>query len=174
MLKFSSVGVLRSRISWTLIVVLSCALTLPAQSPAQTAAPDNVKSSQSRPVATHRGTAEQRTANYFESIRKSPPQQLAFLLKMPKGADLHNHLSGAIYAESYIDWAAEKGLCVNNRTMALSVPASPSKCDSDQTAANTALTNSILYRQLIDAWSMRNWQLSGQSGHDHFFDAFGR
>jgi len=27
---------------------------------------------------------------------------------------------------------------------------------------------------MIDAWSMRNWQLSGQSGHDHFFDAFGR
>jgi hypothetical protein len=27
---------------------------------------------------------------------------------------------------------------------------------------------------MVDAWSMRNWQLSEQSGHDHFFDAFGR
>src|ERR1044072_8873707 len=151
-----NISLLRRRISWGLVVLLSCGLTLSAQS--------NVKSR----------AAEQKTADYFESIRKSPPQQLAFLLKMPKGADLHNHLSGAIYAESYVEWAAEKGLFVNNRTMALSVPAAPSKCDSDQTAANTALTNSILYRQLIDAWSMRNWQLSGQSGHDHFFDAFGR
>jgi hypothetical protein len=25
---------------------------------------------------------------------------------------------------------------------------------------------------MIDAFSMRNWQLSGQSGHDHFFDTF--
>jgi len=25
---------------------------------------------------------------------------------------------------------------------------------------------------MIDAWSMRFWQYSGQSGHDHFFDAF--
>ena len=99
---------------------------------------------------------------------------MAFLLKMPKGADLHNHLSGSIYAERYIEWAAEKGLCVNNRTMSLSVPAAPSRCDSEQTPASSALTNSILYRQIIDAWSMRNWQLSGQSGHDHFFDAFGR
>lgn len=173
MLKFSSVGVLRRRISWTLIVVLSCALTLPAQSPAQTAAPDNVKSSQSRPFATQRGTAQQRTANYFESIRKSPPKQLAFLLKMPKGADLHNHLSGSIYAERYIEWAAENGLCVNNRTMALAVPASPSKCTTEQTPVTAALTNYVLYRQMVDAWSMRNWQLSGQSGHDHFFDAFG-
>jgi adenosine deaminase len=124
--------------------------------------------------AQQRGASEQKTATYFESIRKSPPKQLAFLLKMPKGADLHNHLSGSIYAERYIEWAAENGLCVNNSTMALAVPASPSKCDSNQAPAKTALTNSILYRQMIDAWSMRNWQLSGKSGHDQFFDAFGK
>jgi hypothetical protein len=141
------------KLIWTLLLILSCGLTLSAQPNRQ---------------------PEQRTAGYFESIRKSPPKQLAFLLKMPKGADLHNHLSGAIYAERYIEWAAEKGLCVNNRTMALAVPASPSQCSTEQTPANTALTNSVLYRQLIDAWSMRNWTLSGQSGHDHFFDAFGR
>ncbi|HZI48309.1 MAG TPA: hypothetical protein VFD75_10980, partial [Pyrinomonadaceae bacterium] len=146
--------VLRRKIISTFVVVLSCGLTLSAQPG-------------TRP-------AEQRTAAYFDSIRKSPPKQLAFLLKMPKGGDLHNHLSGAIYAESYIAWAAEKGLCINTRSMSLAVPASPSKCDADQTPAGAALTSSVLYRQLIDAWSMRNWQLSGQSGHDHFFDAFGR
>ncbi len=145
------------RITWTLVVVLSCGLTLSAQ--------PGVKSRQS--------ASEQKTAGYFDSIRKSPPKQLAFLLKMPKGADLHNHLSGGIYAERYIEWAAENGLCVNNRTLGLAVPASPSKCDSEQSPANTALTNSVLYRQMVDAWSMRNWQISGQSGHDHFFDAFG-
>ena len=144
---------LQRKIAWTLIVVLSCGLTLSAQT--------GVKS------------AEQKTASYFESIRKSPPKQLAFLLKMPKGADLHNHLSGAVYAEHYIEWAAANGLCVNNSTKALSVPPAPSKCDTGQTPASTALTNSVMYRQMVDAWSMRNWQLSGQSGHDHFFDAFG-
>lgn len=120
--------------------------------------------------------SEQRTARYFETLRNSPPQQLAFLLKMPKGGDLHNHLSGSIYAESYIQWAADNGLCVNNQTMALSVPPTRSDCDpkSDLLPASAALTNSVLYRQMVDAWSMRNWQLSWQSGHDHFFDAFGR
>jgi hypothetical protein len=126
--------------------------------------------------AAQRGTAAQRTARYFESIRKSPPQELAFLLKMPKGGDLHNHLSGAIYAESYIQWAADNGLCINTTTMALSAPAPPAKCDPDSEPppASTALKNSRLYSQMIDAWSMRNWQLSGQSGHDHFFDTFGK
>jgi hypothetical protein len=151
-----NISLLRRQISWTLVVLLSCALTLSAQS--------DVKS---RP-------SEQKTAAYFESIRKSPPKQMAFLLKMPKGADLHNHLSGSIYTERYIQWAADKGLCVNNATLSLSVPSSPSTCNTGQTPANTALTNSVLYRQMVDAWSMRNWQLSGQSGHDHFFDAFGK
>src|ERR1043165_2659815 len=156
MTRLSPVAVLRWKISWALVVLLSCGLTLSAQS--------DVKS---------RSNSEQRTASYFESIRKSQPKLLAFLLKMPKGGDLHNHLSGPIYAERYIEWAAEKGLCVNDSTKALSVPPSPSKCAADQTAASAALTNSVLYRQMVDAWSMRNWQLSGQSGHDHFFDAFG-
>src|SRR6476619_5474109 len=117
-----------TKITWTLVVLLLCVLTLSAQPAAQ------------------RWPSEQKTAGYFESIRKSPPKQLAFLLKMPKGGDLHNHLSGAIYAERYIEWAAEQGLCINTRTMSLSVPASPSRCDTDQTPASTALTNSLLYR----------------------------
>ncbi len=148
----------------SLTLVLLCAMAAAAQS--TTARTPGLQSEQS--------ALEQKTARYFESIRKSPQQQLAFLLRMPKGGDLHNHLSGSIYAESYVQWAAENGLCVNNETMALLVPPVKSTCDpkSNLTPASNALTNYVLYRQLIDAWSMRNWQLSGQSGHDHFFDAF--
>src|SRR6267143_6015503 len=99
--KISSPRSLRGYLAWPLILILSCALTAHAQA----GGPSRSTTQQSSP--------EQRTALYFESIRKSPPQELAFLLKMPKGGDLHNHLSGAIYAESYIQWAADNGLCVN-------------------------------------------------------------
>jgi adenosine deaminase len=118
------------------------------------------------------GLAEQRTARHLESIRKSPPQQLAFFLQMPKGGDLHNHLSGSVYAESYVQWAAEKGLCVNNKTYALSLP--PCDANAGQAPAGAALTNPLLYREMINAWSMRFWQYSGQNGHDQFFDSFGK
>src|SRR5258708_22690112 len=104
------------------------------------------------------GTPEQRTQHYFESVLQQPQQLMAFLLKMPKGRVLHNHLAGAIYAESYIKWAVEKGLCVTQTTMTL-VTCDPS---GNQVPMSAALTNSVLYRQLIDAWSMRNWTLSGQ------------
>jgi adenosine deaminase len=142
---------------WTVTLVLCGGLALQAQSGA------------SKTGASPQ-SAEQRTARYFESLRKSSPQLLAFLLKMPKGGDLHNHLSGSVYAESYVQWAADSRACVNPLTMVLSLP----PCATGQSPASAALTNSVLYRQMIDAWSMRNWQLSGQSGHDHFFDTFGK
>src|SRR5678816_3715110 len=129
MSKSSRVAVLRRKLTWALIVILSCGWTLAAQ-----------------PGGKTKGGAEQKAASYFESIRKSPPKQMAFLLKMPKGADLHNHLSGSIYAERYIEWAAEKGLCINTSTMTLVVPAAPSQCDTNQAPATSALTSSVLYR----------------------------
>jgi adenosine deaminase len=114
--------------------------------------------------------AEARTERYFQSIRNNPNLLLPFLFNMPKGADLHNHLAGAIYAESFITWAAEAGDCVDPTNSNLS--AGP--CQPPLRPASDALTNPVLYGQMIDAFSMRNWQYSGQSGHDHFFSTFGK
>ena len=41
---------------------------------------------------------EEQTARYFDSVRHDPVRLLSFLQQMPKGGDLHNHLSGAVYA----------------------------------------------------------------------------
>jgi adenosine deaminase len=87
---------------------------------------------------------------------------------MPKGGDLHNHLSGAIYAESMIRWASEDGLCVDKQTFSLTPP----PCDTAHSPVSAAQHDPQLYRQMIDAWSMHNLAGSGQSGHDHFFDTF--
>ncbi len=115
-------------------------------------------------------TPEQRTSRYLESVRSQPSLLLAFLRDMPKGGDLHNHLVGAVYAESYIGFAARDGLCVDRATAMLL--SSPCHADKNQVPAATALTDPVLYRELIDAYSMRNFQASQQPAHDHFFDAF--
>lgn len=92
---------------------------------------------------------------------------------MPKGADLHNHLSGAVYAESFIDFAAREGLCVD-RTTGQVLPGPCQSCESfnPKPAAKCAYVNQVLYNSLIDAWSMRNWHPGEESGHDHFFGTF--
>ena len=116
---------------------------------------------------------EQRAAAHFETLRQQrPAEMLPFLREMPKGADLHNHLSGAVYAESFVQWAASTGLCVSQSDFTLTAP----PCDPVKGTApvSNALTDEALYGHLIDSWSMRNWEKSGQTGHDHFFDTFGK
>src|SRR6202021_255626 len=57
--------------------------------------------------------AEARTALIYEANLHQGPEALrAFLEDFPKGACLHVHLSGAVYAESLIREAGEDGACV--------------------------------------------------------------
>jgi len=125
-------------------------------------------------------TDEQRTARALENARANSLDLHAFLVDLPKGADLHNHLSGAVYAESWIRAGAEDGLCVNTATLAFvkprhapeNAPAS-AVCDNDNVPATQTYKDQHLYDALIDAFSMRGFVPSpGNTGHDHFFDTF--
>ncbi len=119
-----------------------------------------------RPVVSDEARAEA----YFQNIRKNPNLLLAFLREMPKGGDLHVHLTGSVYAESYIQWAAEDHECVDPHAPSFSAP----PCHTPLVPVADAFADGELYANIIDAISMRNWQYSGQSGHDHFFATFGK
>lgn len=123
-------------------------------------------------------TAEARTVKAFETARQQGPLALhAFLAAMPKGGDLHNHLSGAVYAESWIAQAAADGLCVDVASSSLvdKRDASAPNCGSGRRPAADALSDQHFYDALVDAFSMRSFVPSaGRSGHDQFFDTFGR
>jgi adenosine deaminase len=118
--------------------------------------------------------AEQRTARYFESTRRQPSLQLAFLREMPKGGDLHVHLSGALYAENVIDNAVSDNLCVDRTTSILIAPPCDDSCEkfTSKPAIRCAYGDHVLYGSIVDAWSMRNWEPGEESGHDHFFATF--
>ena len=118
--------------------------------------------------------AEQRTARYLESIRRQPSLQLAFLREMPKGGDLHVHLSGALYAENLIDYAVGDNLCVDRTTSILIAPPCDDSCEkyTSKPAIRCAYGDHVLYNSIVDAWSMRNWEPGEESGHDHFFATF--
>jgi adenosine deaminase len=133
-------------------------------------------------ATTAQGTPELRTIRAFEAARSSPPDLEAFLWRMPKGADLHYHLTGGIYAESWIRGAAEDGLCVDVASHALVKPrvvtdGSPPQpvCDTGQMPAARAFSDQNLFDALVDAFSMRGFVPSpGVSGHDQFFSTFAR
>jgi adenosine deaminase len=118
--------------------------------------------------------SEQRAARYLQSIRHQPSLALAFLREMPKGGDLHNHLGGAIYAEDLIDFAADDNLCVDRTASVLIAPPCDDSCDkfTSKPAIRCSYGDQILFNSIVDAWSMRNWEPGGESGHDHFFATF--
>jgi len=114
--------------------------------------------------------AEAATARRLAAIRNQPLALEAFLRDMPKGGDLHNHLSGSIYAESYLRWAADDQLCLAVATFTIVAP----PCDgTSKPAVSAVMQNSALYNEAIDAMSMRNWP-TGLNGHLHFFQAFAK
>jgi adenosine deaminase len=124
--------------------------------------------------------SERRTEAGLAVARKDPLALRAFLVTMPKGADLHSHLSGAVYAESFIRAAVEDSLCVDPVSNSFAKPQSVLEppqpvCADGKVPAAQALKNQHLYDALVDAFSMRDFVPSaGVSGHDHFFDTFGK
>jgi adenosine deaminase len=133
---------------------------------------------------------EARATRALDAAEKMGPGELYALLKsFPKGADLHMHLSGAVYAETFIAEAAREGLCVAavDRATA-STPAGqdavrfvkplhdkPNDCAPGQVTAASALSNQPLYDDLIDSFSMRTFvPTQGIDGHDQFFSTFDR
>ena len=94
-----------------------------------------------------------------------------FLQRMPKGGDIHTHLVGATYAESYIAWAADARLCASTSTGAI-VQCCDAPCGARP--VSEALGDPTFYSLIVDGLSTRNLGGRRQSGHNQFFDTFSR
>jgi adenosine deaminase len=128
-------------------------------------------------TAAAQSPAEARAAHAYEAAVKAGPLALhAFLDQFPKGADLHVHLSGAVYAETFIKDAAEDGLCIDPKALAIVEPpcAPPLEPATDLNGVLTPAEQS-LYNRLVDSLSMRSLVPTPDfSGHDQFFATFDR
>lgn len=127
------------------------------------------------------------TAHYFAGLVAGPAPQLAeltmFFSQMPKGGDLHHHYSGALYAEQYVDFLDQQGLCVNK--LSYRIETSKAVIDAERAlppAQRTCLSSGELvaddftYRELLQRWSSKDFHNHGavQPPPDRqFFQTFG-
>ena len=118
-------------------------------------------------------TSEARAAAWLDAHRDRPPMLRMFLQRMPKGGDIHTHLTGAVYAESFIEWAATATppLCADPKTGTIS-PCCRPDCATRPVAE--ALVDPSFYSAIVDGLSTRNLANQPQSGHDQFFGTFRR
>jgi len=121
-------------------------------------------------------TAEARAAARFDAVVHDGAQLRQFLQAMPKGGDLHNHLWGAPYAEDFLAWAGDDGLCVATTAQPSIVPG-PCDGPGKVPARDLGRKDPGLYNRTVDALSVRNFTpdpAAAASGHDQFFSTFGR
>lgn len=116
----------------------------------------------------------------FQKIRKNEAALTAFISQMPKGGDLHNHYTGAVYAETYWDWLRELDYFVNPETFEFINPQ-----DTSAQANSAFVKLSDLKKQLGDAgfetfknklfrhWSVKEYdQVHSDAREEHFFATF--
>lgn len=115
-------------------------------------------------------TGEQRVAAHLEQIRGEPQQLRDFMRAIPKGADLHNHLSGAASTQFLIDLAAQDDLCIEED----SSTAVHGPCKDGSRPASDVRTDPAFREKVTRAWSMKDFPQNkpSKAGHDHFFATF--
>jgi adenosine deaminase len=126
------------------------------------------------------------TKRYYDSLIGNTPQlaELNLLTTMlPKGGDIHHHYTGALYAETYLDWVEKQKFCVYNNDdtehhhekFRINT-ATDSAHEKDCLSAAQIRSDDGFYRELLTHWSDKDF-----SNHDHeqsppdkqFFDTFG-
>jgi len=116
------------------------------------------------------GGAEAQPRDPFDLQAMPVAERIAFLQAMPKGGDLHLHLAGSAYPETYLEWAVEDGLCIDPAALALAPP----PCEGALKPATAAFADNTLYSAMLDSLSTRRPGFANRSGHDQFFTAFDR
>ncbi|MFB8119201.1 adenosine deaminase [Streptomyces sp. NPDC055962] len=141
------------------LAVAALAVSLPAGPAARAATPTPV------PPPRQATAAEARTTAWLDTHPQSAGR---FFQDLPKGGDLHHHLSGAVRTEYLIQLAAEDGLCIDATLTAVAAP-----CGTGARPAADALTDPGFRQEIVRAWSMQDFP-QDRSGHDHFFATFGK
>jgi adenosine deaminase len=118
------------------------------------------------PAFTERGGLLRSCAARLDGVRRDPAGLRRFLAAMPKGGDIHSHLIGAVYAESYLRWAAADGLCLDESFRLQQLPS------RSGTTAAAVVDDPVLTGKVIDAWSMRRVSGDGPVRQRHFFETF--
>ena len=69
------------------------------------------------PAPLYNAAEARATRAYDVAVKGGPLTLRGYIGGFPKGADLHVHLSGAVYAETFIKEAGEDGLCVDSSNL---------------------------------------------------------
>ena len=130
---------------------------------------------------------EVQTARHYAALIAGDTPKTAeltmFFSQMPKGGDLHHHYSGAIYAEQYVDFLDQQGMCVNKGTYRIETDKAVVEAERAKPVKERACLASAdvynddqTFRELLQRWSSKDFKNHGamqQPPDRQFFQTFG-
>ena len=131
------------------------------------------------------------TNQYYSNLISGATPNVAelnlFANMLPKGGDIHHHYSGAIYAETYLEWVGKKNYCIYRETngqlkvQKYRIETRPAAELGEEAgkicmSADAVRNDNAFYRELLMRWSDKDY---GNHFHEQlapdqqFFDTFG-
>jgi adenosine deaminase len=117
----------------------------------------------------------------IDDVKAKSPEMAGLLKAFPKGADLHNHVSGSIMPADYIALGRAQGDCFGpdlkaQSMYAINTPNASGACPKDFQLLKDATESQT--DGLLRSLSMYRWNARGprsvMAGHDQFFATFTR
>lgn len=109
----------------------------------------------------------QYTESYFNRIKSNPTLLYLFIKNFPKGADLHNHLAGAVYAENIMYYGVLDKDCLDQNNLSVDIACT---LPNDIVMNNANLISRKI--AIIKAWSMFSFVPGTETSFTHFFNTF--
>jgi adenosine deaminase len=120
---------------------------------------------------------------YFEQIRDSPTELNAFFSQMPKGGDLHNHFSGSVYAETYVNYVVARDYFIDTVTLTVDSVVPPfviaegrQKDCMHFSALNPGKPQQnrlpVFVQRLMQKWSVKDYNGVSYPSDKQFFETF--
>lgn len=105
----------------------------------------------------------------FEAMKNNTPKLISFMYKFPKGADLHNHVTGAAYIEYIILSAAKDGYFYDKENLKI---VKKQDKNGQYILVSELLKNEKELLKYLNIVNNRGWHKNTMDGSAHFFNAF--
>lgn len=114
-------------------------------------------------------TSTQKVSLLFNQLKQNPQALRIFLMKMPKGGELHYHWDGASYPENLAYDIRHEDFCYDPTIVGVVVG---DKFCSKKDRIDNIANNSTLYQKIVNDWSLTSNYGSSMLTGKHFFQFF--
>lgn len=100
------------------------------------------------------------TKSYYQKLISPAKPDVAglrlFFTLMPKGGDIHQHFTGSLYAENYLEWIEKEGYWISKSDYSVITPKDTDKL-KDTLSVKNLRSNKVMFGDFFTHWSDKDY-----------------